>query len=131
MNHNVCYIDNVLGVILIIMNTSYHALLFLYTDKENPVPVNCPKHDILITGKGDNTHKELVKLPNIQFTDNVDVKSIVYSHPNPVEIKTGSQETITVVARDSAGNMEYCTFKVHVDGKSIWLICCALSVSYY
>ncbi|CAB3982448.1 sushi, von Willebrand factor type A, EGF and pentraxin domain-containing 1-like [Paramuricea clavata] len=81
-------------------------------DKEKPVAVNCPKHDILIATKSE---KELVELPNVQFTDNIAVKRIDYSHPNPVEIQTGSQKTITVTARDSAGNTAYCMFDVHVD----------------
>jgi hypothetical protein len=88
--------------------------LYYVTDKEKPVAVNCPKHDILIATKSE---KELVKLPNVQFTDNIAVKRIDYSHPNPVEIQTGSQKTITVTARDSAGNTAYCMFDVHVDGK--------------
>lgn len=88
--------------------------LIFYADKELPVAVNCPKHDILITTKSD---KEMVKLPNVQFTDNVAIKRIDYSHPNPVEIKTGFHKTIVVTARDHAGNMAYCKFDVHVDGK--------------
>ena len=90
--------------------------LIFHTDKEKPVAVNCPKYDILIATKKD---KELVRLPNIQFTDNVAVKSIEYSQPNPVEINTGVQKPITVVARDDAGNMAYCRFEIHVDGKII------------
>jgi hypothetical protein len=91
--------------------------LFIYhTDKEKPVAVNCPKHNVLIATK---KQKELVKLPNVQFTDNVAVKSIEYSPPSPVEIDTGVQKSITVIARDAAGNVEYCKFEVHVGGKKI------------
>ncbi len=93
-------------------------MLNVYTDKEKPVAVNCPKHDILIATKNE---KESVTLPNVQFTDNVAVKSIEYSHPNPVEIERGVQKTITVTARDSAGNVQDCKFDVHVNGKIIWL----------
>ena len=94
--------------------------LFFYKDKEKPVAVNCPKRDIYIRTKKD---KELVNLPNVEFTDNIGVKSVSYSHPNPMEIKTGQVLEVIISARDSAGNIGLCQVRVEVDSKimQLWL----------
>ena len=64
-----------------------------------------------------------MNLPNVEFTDNIGVKSVSYSHPNPMEIKTGQVLEVIISARDSAGNIGLCQVRVEVDSKimQLWL----------
>lgn len=84
----------------------------IYTDKEPPKVVYCPKDQYVRKSPGTS-----VKWPEPQFTDNVGVASVISAPYQPGTDLQANDYIIIYTAKDEAGNYASCKFNLFVTGE--------------